>query len=60
MGATTKGHVSDQRPCPFVLTAIAWNRTFPGGARASLGLTDMDIRAATPGTISTYILNSSA
>jgi hypothetical protein len=37
-----------------------WNKTFPGGARASLALTDMDIRATTPGTISTYILNASA
>jgi len=36
-----------------------WNKTYPGGVHASLGLTDMDIRAATPGTTSTYILNGS-
>jgi hypothetical protein len=37
-----------------------WNKTFPGGVHASLGLTDLDIRAATSGRTSTYILNGSA
>jgi len=37
-----------------------WNRTYTGGVHASLGLTDMDIRAATAGRTSTYILNGSA
>jgi hypothetical protein len=38
----------------------AWNKTFPGGVHASLGLTDLDIRAASSGMTSTYILNGSA
>jgi hypothetical protein len=37
-----------------------WNKTYPGGVHASLGLIDMDIRAATPGRTSTYVLNGSA
>jgi hypothetical protein len=37
-----------------------WNKTYPGGVHASLGLTDMDIRVATLAKTSTYILNGSA
>jgi hypothetical protein len=37
-----------------------WDKTYPGGVHATLGLIDMDTRPAIPGIASTYILTASA